>query len=98
MKKVFFLLILILCLGSLSAQTFKTSLLGPTSISKNLAASDTLKILAVMVNFAEDKDGATVGNGKFGSIYTEDYGTSILDPLPHNDEYFKSHISSHPAT
>ncbi|MCG6915667.1 T9SS type A sorting domain-containing protein [bacterium BMS3Abin03] len=92
MKKVFFLLILILCLGSLSAQTFKTSLLGPTSISKNLAASDTLKILAVMVNFAEDKDGATVGNGKFGSIYTEDYGTSILDPLPHNDEYFKSHI------
>lgn len=92
MKKVFSLLILIFCLGSLSAQTFKTSLLSPTSVSKSIAASDTLKILAVMVNFAEDKDGATVGNGKFGSIYTEDYGTSILDPLPHNNEYFESHI------
>ncbi|MCK7524867.1 MAG: hypothetical protein MZV64_48305 [Ignavibacteriales bacterium] len=44
-------------------------------------ADDTVKILAVMVNFQEDRDGATFGNGKFGSIYSQNYGNDILDPL-----------------
>ena len=45
-----------------------------------------------MVNFQEDRDGATFGNGKFGSIYTQNYGNTILDPLPHNKAYFESHL------
>lgn len=45
-----------------------------------------------MVNFQQDHDGTTFGNGKFGSIYTQDYGTTILDPLPHDKSYFESHL------
>lgn len=56
------------------------------------ANSDTVKILAVMVSFQEDRDGATFGNGKFGSIYTQNYGSNILDPLPHDKNYFESHL------
>ena len=56
-------------------------------------ADDTVKILAVMVNFQEDRDGATFGNGKFGSIYSQNYGNDILDPLPHDRDYFESHLT-----
>ncbi len=45
-----------------------------------------------MVNFQIDRDEATFGNGKFGSIYTANYGNSIIDPLPHNKPYFESHL------
>ena len=51
-----------------------------------------VKILAVMVEFAEDKDSETFGNGKFGTIYTKDYGDDILDPLPHDRDYFSDHL------
>lgn len=53
---------------------------------------DTFHLLAVMVEFQEDRDGATQGNGKFGSHYTKDYGKNIIDPLPHNKEYFEGHL------
>ena len=92
MKKVFSLLLAILSLGSLSAQTFNVTISKPILAYRNTESNDTLKIVAIMVSFAEDKDGTTSGNGKFGSIYSEDYGTSILDPLPHNNEYFESHL------
>ncbi|MEO8399010.1 MAG: T9SS type A sorting domain-containing protein [Ignavibacteriaceae bacterium] len=45
-----------------------------------------------MVNFQEDRDESTFGNGKFGSIYSKDYGNTILDPLPHNKQYFEAHL------
>jgi M6 family metalloprotease-like protein len=92
MKKVFSLLVAILSLGSLSAQTFNVTITKPFLANQNTESDDTLKIVAIMVNFAEDKDGTTYGNGKFGSIYSDDYGTSILDPLPHNNDYFESHL------
>ena len=76
-------------LGSLSAQSFLTKI---NPFPNTPASQDTIKILAVMVNFQEDKDAATFGNGKFGTIYSKDYGTKILDPLPHNKEYFESHL------
>ena len=80
-------------LSSLSAQSFNADINPfPKSFSKNIAVPDTLKILAVMVNFQEDKDEATFGNGKFGSIYSKDYGSDILDPLPHNKAYFEAHL------
>ena len=91
-KKVFSLLIVILSLGSLSAQTFNVELTKPVLANQKTDSDNTLKIVAIMVNFAEDKDGTTSGNGKFGSIYSDDYGTSILDPLPHNYEYFEAHL------
>lgn len=85
--------LIIICLGSLAAQTFVGKLNPyPSPQPAKLIAGDTIKILAVMVNFIQDRDGTTFGNGKFGSIYTKNYGTSILDPLPHNKNYFESHL------
>ncbi len=92
MKKVFAAFLLILGLGSLSAQSFIAQINPYPSGSNNYSAVDTIKILAVMVSFQEDRDGTTFGNGKFGSIYSEDYGNDILDPLPHDQSYFESHL------
>ena len=61
-------------------------------VRKISANSDTLRILAVMADFQTDRDGTTFGNGKFGSIYSQDYGQDILDPLPHDKNYFESHL------
>ncbi len=94
MHRIFPLTFLVLFgLGSLSAQTF-IGKLNPFSPSNpaEITAGDTLKILAVMVNFQNDRDGTTFGNGKFGSIYTQDYGNTILDPLPHDKSYFEAHL------
>ncbi len=100
MKIIYPVFILIISLGSLpvgqtglSAQTFKVNFKGQPSANVNTEVTDTLKILSIMVNFQEDRDGATFGNGKFGSIYSVDYGFSILDPLPHDAQYFKDHLS-----
>ncbi|HMN16406.1 MAG TPA: T9SS type A sorting domain-containing protein [Ignavibacteriaceae bacterium] len=93
LKKILTLLISVLTLGSLSAQSFIGSLNPNPVQKKDIIAVDTVNILAVMVNFQEDKDGATFGNGKFGSIYSQNYGTNILDPLPHDKDYFESHLT-----
>lgn len=91
MKKVI-LLLLFITLGSLSAQSFNGTF-NPSPLEKPRELnSDTLKILGIMVNFQEDKDAATFGNGKFGSIYSQNYGNNILDPLPHDRTYFESHL------
>ncbi len=56
------------------------------------ALPDTVRVLALMVDFQEDDDARTSGNGKFGSIYSYDYGTEILDPMPHDRSYFQQHL------
>jgi len=95
MLKYFLSLIILLCgLGSSVAQSrvnYTVNLQRQTSSGKTFSA-DTLKILAVMADFQTDKDGATFGNGKFGSIYSKDYGNSIIDPLPHDKSYFENHL------
>ena len=92
--KYFLLSILVLFeLGRLSAQSFVGKLNPyPNTVERTVLADDTLKILAIMVNFQEDADGTTSGNGKFGTIYSQNYGSDILDPLPHNKEYFDAHL------
>lgn len=79
-------------MGSLSAQNFNGTLNVAPLENPRILNSDTLRILGIMVNFQEDKDAATFGNGKFGSIYSQNYGNSILDPLPHDRTYFESHL------
>ncbi|HQI40293.1 MAG: hypothetical protein B6D44_00915 [Ignavibacteriales bacterium UTCHB2] len=93
LKKILTLAISVFTLGSISAQSFIGSLNPNPVPKKDISAVDTVKILAVMVNFLEDKDAATFGNGKFGSIYTQNYGSGILDPLPHDKDYFESHLT-----
>ena len=93
LKNVLTLAISIITLGSLSAQSFIGKLNPNPNTNTSVLADDTVKILAVMVSFQEDRDGATFGNGKFGSIYSQNYGNDILDPLPHNRDYFESHLT-----
>ena len=80
---------LVIGLGSLTAQTFVDQ---SGRLSSESSFSDTLKILAVMVEFQEDNYDATIGTGKFGSHYTQAYGDTILDPLPHDVSYFSDHL------
>ncbi len=92
-KKILLVILMNLCLGSLSAQTF-ISKLSPSANNhlRKFSGVGTVKILAVMVDFPVDKDAATDGNGQFGSIYSKDYGNTILDPLPHDRNYFEAHL------
>ncbi len=46
-----------------------------------------------MADFLEDKDESTLGNGKFGTLLSKNYVTQILDPLPHDLNYFRKHLS-----
>ncbi len=84
----------LICLGSISAQTFigKVNPVPQTSAVK-FNSNDSLRILAVMADFLEDKDESTLGNGKFGTLLSKNYGTQILDPLPHDLNYFRKHLS-----
>ncbi len=93
LKNVLTLAISLITLGSLSAQSFIGKINPSPNTLVSALADDTVKILAVMVNFQEDRDGATFGNGKFGSIYSQNYGNDILDPLPHDRDYFESHLT-----
>ncbi|MBI5730313.1 MAG: T9SS type A sorting domain-containing protein [Ignavibacteriales bacterium] len=99
MKKVFWIILMILGLGGLpagqaglSAQSFVKPYNAGFNQNRSVLSNDTLKILAVMVDFQEDKYDATIGTGKFGSHYTQAYGDTILDPLPHNANYFSDHL------
>ncbi len=93
LKNVLTLAISLITLGSLSAQSFIGKINPNPNQNVSVLADDTVKILAVMVNFQEDRDGATFGNGKFGSIYSQNYGNDILDPLPHDRDYFETHLT-----
>jgi Secretion system C-terminal sorting domain len=93
MSKKLLIIFLLISLGSITAQKFSGKLNPfPQKSATPTFNGDTLRILAVMINFQEDNDASTFGNGKFGSIYTQDYGNKILDPLPHDKQYFESHL------
>ena len=65
-----------------------------SAIDLSLDGTRDLKIVAVMVEFIEDTNRFTSGNGTFGpgSIpYLEDPGTNV-DALPHNRRYFEAHL------
>lgn len=62
------------------------------SNSSQPTGTDTIKILAVMAEFQPDNDNTTVGNGTFPSIYSQDYGKQIVDPLPHDRNHFLAHL------
>ncbi|MCL4551490.1 MAG: T9SS type A sorting domain-containing protein [Bacteroidetes bacterium] len=93
MKKTISFALILIWLGSLSAQSFVGRNNYHLESSPRFSnSSDTLKILAVMVEFQKDNDRNTYGNGKFGSIYSQNYGTEIIDPLPFDANYFSNHL------
>ena len=80
-------------MGSITAQTFVLKNYSPYLTNDKLSANITdVKILAVMVDFQVDDFELTYGDGKFGSIYSQEYGNDIIDPLPHNKNYFEDHL------
>lgn len=91
MKKLIAVLVFTLPLILLEAQSF-TGKLNPYPQTEKVVNS--LKILAVMVEFQEDRDNSTFGNGKFGSVYTGENRDKkdILDPLPFDRDYFGQHL------
>ena len=94
MRKILFSVVIsFLCLSSLSAQTFVKKInLSPSQKVSPASTVGPLKILAVMVEFQKDKDETTYGDGTFGSIYSQNYGKKILDPLPFDQNFFASHL------
>jgi hypothetical protein len=53
------------------------------------AGTDTVRVLALMVQFVKDSDTRTTGDGRFDlSVST----TPALDSPPHNAAYFRSHL------
>lgn len=92
MNRILPFILIIFYLGSLSAQSFVNSTTNSLTSNATLSNEKVIKILAVMVEFQEDKYDGTTGNGKFGSHYTKAYGDTILDPLPHNASYFEDHL------
>ena len=93
MKKVKkLLLFFICCLSLVKAQAVFDINPFPNSKVLDLQAQGDLRVLAVMVEYAEDNDGNTYGDGTFGSIYTQDYGDDIIDPLPFDQQYFEQHL------
>ncbi|MGE5364611.1 MAG: T9SS type A sorting domain-containing protein [Bacteroidota bacterium] len=95
MLKIYRLFLLITLLGSFaSAQSFNRTLNPfPETVKRQFSGNETaIKILAVMADFQEDKDDATIGNGKFGTMFSKVYGDTILDPLPHDRNYFSAHL------
>jgi len=58
------------------------------SIAK-AAAADTVRILAIRVDFPEDNNTLTTGNGKF-LLTTSD--EAAIDPPPHNRTYFEHQL------
>lgn len=55
---------------------------------RTFTAPDTLRILVALVEFAEDNDSRTSGNGKFQLAPL----SGLLDPPPHNSAYFSRKI------
>ena len=96
MKKTFLLIAFLLLGNSVFAQHNVKAELIPTLPNESYVheKSDTLKILAIMVQFQPDRYDATYGDGTFGSIYTGENRTrtDILDPLPHDKNYFENHL------
>ena len=51
--------------------------------------SDTIKVIAIRVEFQHDTMSGTTGDGSFGSGIAD---TFLVDPLPHNNKYFQDQL------
>jgi hypothetical protein len=61
----------------------------PLMPSGRLVEPETVRVLAVMVEFQEDSDSRTSGNGRFDLRTTP---LRIIDPPPHDRSYFQHHV------
>lgn len=64
----------------------------PQARRATLAAADTVHVLAVMVQFLEDKDDRTTGTGRFHTSHVTAADIPV-DAPPRNREYFDAHLA-----
>ncbi len=70
----------------------------PTPRINAAPAVGTLNVVAIMVEFQEDDNRLTSGTGIFGENgmeglpYLTNQENTFIDPLPHNQDYFESHL------
>ena len=83
----------------ISAPVFSQQLSHPVMASRGDAftsprpfqvAADTIDILAVMVQFQQDNSNLTSGDGQFD---LSQQGDPIIDPSPHDRQYFLDHLT-----
>ncbi len=90
-----YLLLTVVCSGSLFAQQLNRSLVAsrddiPTTPRPFIVTADTVRVLAVLVQFQIDTDNRTTGNGQF-DLSTP--ATPRLDSPPRNRQYFLDHLT-----
>ncbi|HTY37502.1 MAG TPA: hypothetical protein VMH23_10340, partial [Bacteroidota bacterium] len=61
-------------------QTFRSP------VSSQASAADTIRILAVMIDFQTSPNSYTTGDGHF--LLTPPTSTNVIDPAPHDSSYF----------
>ncbi|NUN71322.1 MAG: hypothetical protein HUU02_16615, partial [Bacteroidetes bacterium] len=85
--------LLLLCSHLLAAQRLSHPLHAEAPRTERRAAPalfpDTLRILAIMVQFQTDADSRTSGNGQFDLTATDE---RIIDPPPHDSAYVADHF------
>lgn len=90
MKTKILLFVVLSCFHLLFAQKLSHPLhAGGVNPVKQLVANDTLRILAILVQFQEDNDTRTSGNGKFDLSVP---AVPIIDAPPHDSSYFADHF------
>lgn len=88
MKK-FFLLPAVFTSLLFAQQQLSHSLQAENILTRKSSGSDTLRILAILVQFAQDNDSRSSGNGTFDlSLPTK----RIIDAPPHDSSYFADHF------
>jgi len=107
MKKIIILFTIIISMNILFAQTqtnktfslshpLKSNVENNSFPNKFISAADTFKIVAILVQYQEDNDGRTSGNGKF-DLSNKYYNSSlqrdtVIDSPPYDSAYFADHL------
>lgn len=84
---------------TLNAQTHKLkrshAISLPSAQQSNVPTTGTLNVIGIMVEFQPDDNRLTSGTGIFGPgglPYLENEEVTYIDPLPHDQSYFETHL------
>jgi len=61
--------------------------------NKQVSQQGEVRLLALMVEFHPDENRFTTGDGTFNPAYLDTTENIVLDPLPHDQNYFEAHLT-----